>query len=112
MFFFHEMWAEAGKWLCLPQAPANNGGRCWHALILGSSSTLQVLETSRSSCGPKHMMEHVAQGNKQWVSRSLQGKVRDTQEPGSALCLLLSTGPGKLEKQEPQYYHVIHSMKV
>lgn len=50
-------------------------------------------------------MEHGAQGKAWWVPRSLQGKVRDAQEPGSPLCLLL------LEKQEPQYYHMIHSMR-
>lgn len=56
-------------------------------------------------------MEHGAQGKAQWVPRILQGNVRDAQEPGSPLCLLLGTGPGKLEKQEPHYYHVIHSMR-
>lgn len=56
-------------------------------------------------------MEHGAQGKAQWVPRFLQGKVRDAQEPGSPLCLLLGTSPGKLEKQEPHYYHVIHSMR-
>ncbi|KAK7807675.1 hypothetical protein U0070_007736 [Myodes glareolus] len=38
-----------------------------------ASGLEKVLETSRSSCGPKYIMEHGAQEKARWVPRSLQG---------------------------------------